>query len=171
MGLAGASVGSGLLVSTGAFSSAQSERKVNLEVSKDPDAFLGLEQRMDGERSRIGDGKLRIRIPGISESMNGEGLNPNAITEFPNSGFVVTNKGSQPVGIYAHQKSTTGPLVEVFRHDDSSRDAIDKENPHELDVGSELVVGLRIDTHGVEPREEPYEESLLITTDHKWKQA
>lgn len=168
VGLGSVSVGAGLMTGSGAFSNVQADRGVSLAVVKDPEAYLGLDERIDGERSRIGDGVLRLRLPGLSEEAEGNGLGTDSVYTFDDTGFVITNGGTEKVDLYVHQEESEGPEISIFEHDDPNREPITSENPYSFGVGEQLTVGIRVDTHGVDVRENMYEETLTITTDHEW---
>lgn len=161
LGLVAVNLGAGTaVIGSGAFSSTEAERTVSVEVVPDYDAYLALESRIDGERSRIGDYELRLQFPGLSDEADGDGVGADSVYEFHDSGFVVTNQGTNGIEVYLDQDDSNGPTIEVYEHDDPDRDAIDKENPYELPVGEELIVGTRIDTSGVDTGN--YDETLQI---------
>lgn len=92
--------GGAATVGTGAFTSIEADRGVNIEVAADDAAFLGLEP-LDTPNSNqyveLNDGTLDISI---GQSGNGGGgVNLNALTKFDRM-FQVTNQGTQAISLF-----------------------------------------------------------------------
>lgn len=98
IGLGGIVAGGGALVGTGAFTSVQAERTVNVSTAGDSGAFLGLQQvpnsANSSEYASVNDGTLEVTI-----GEDSAGVNLNAITKIDEV-FRVVNNGTQPVVIY-----------------------------------------------------------------------
>lgn len=155
----GGSVG---VVGSGAFSSISANRSVDLRVARDPNAYLGLNERNDGERSRIGDSQLRLRFPGLTESAPGDGPGSNSIYEFDDSGFIITNQGTQQISIYAEQAEESAPYIEIYDITDEDKQGLTESSPASLSTGGSVTVGIRIDTRGASSRTELYSRTLTI---------
>jgi len=89
IGLGALASGTAAAVGTGAFSSVNAERNMEIEVDSDSEAYLGLESA--GDNPNVGeddDGRLYIDFE--------EGFNPDAVTEFDPL-LTMTNRGSSTV--------------------------------------------------------------------------
>lgn len=150
------------VVGSGAFSSVTANRGVDLRVAKDPNAYLGLEQRTDGVRSLVGDGRLELRFPGLRDSAEGRGPGPNSIYEFDDTGFKITNQGTQEIDVFAEQVEDEAPYIEIYEHTDEDREAIKETSPATLSPGNSVTVGVRINTMDVSGRKEMYTRTLTI---------
>jgi hypothetical protein len=116
VGLGGLVAGGGALIGTGAFTTVEAQRTVNVSTAGDASGFLGLapaareDDTSDGAPtstvtgtpvespneyvSAPGDGTIEINLDGNSEGASG--LNQNAITTFRNL-VKITNNGTQDV--------------------------------------------------------------------------
>lgn len=177
-GIAGLSLSASFTMGTGAFSTANTDRSVNVEVVDDDEAYLKLEQRGGGERSEVDGfrGTLEFSFPGDDESeypatnpTDPKGLGPNSTYRFAQDAagiesglFSVKNQGTHPIKVYSTQAQTSDiPSVTIFNIETGN--LLNESNPSGiLSVGEQIVCGLEIDTHGVTPRNEPYEVSLSI---------
>ncbi len=107
--------GGGAVLGTGAFTTVQAERTVNVETAGDSGAFLGLEPAKDNTGTQYpnaddyaeinNDDLLEVTIPDV---------NLNAITHIDKV-FQVTNNGTQPVVLY----------IEELPNNTDDRNAID----------------------------------------------
>lgn len=102
VGLGALATGTAAATGTGAFTSVSAQRNVNVQLSDDSNAFLGLEPGESDLVSDNGDGNLQINIDGTNAA--GSGANTNAITTIgdPDNpadeyAFKVTNQGTQSV--------------------------------------------------------------------------
>jgi hypothetical protein len=104
LGLGASAVGASALFGSGAFTSVEAERSVNVNVAGDANAYLGLEpiDGPNGAYAEITDGTLEI-IVGEGD----KGVNLNAITHLHRI-FRVTNQGTQPVVIYFEELGNDG---------------------------------------------------------------
>lgn len=118
IGLGGLVAGGGALIGTGAFTTVEAQRTVNVETAGDANAFLGLEavDRSDtssatpgtatpsdatqNEYVRETDGTIEINLDGSGDDEDsddaGAGLNQNAKTTFRNL-VTVSNNGTQDI--------------------------------------------------------------------------
>ena len=96
VGVGGTAIGGSVLVGSGAFSRVESNRSVTIEVAKDPDAYLGLDEgdseNADNYVDFDGDGHIRMNIG--DQGGEGEGVNSNSLTFFDDM-FRVTNQGKE----------------------------------------------------------------------------
>lgn len=162
-GLAALVGGGSLTVGSGAFTSVSADRNLNVEVTSDDDALLTLDAIGQGFRaSETGTpDTVAFSFPGIVEQ-NGNsnlGLNQNSVYEFDrNSGKEVTgdrqedvrdgllkirNRGTQSVSVYSEFESSAELDIELYDVDDRKKTAL-QNDPPELSVGDEIVVGFRI---------------------------
>ncbi|WP_152419843.1 hypothetical protein [Natrialba hulunbeirensis] len=132
---AGASGLSALSFGSGAFSFTRAERDLTVEVKKDNDAYLGLQQLGDGldglsegERSRESGtpDTVRFRFPSHDEQdQNGDlGLGSDSTYRFiydagegPDgvAGLLkITNQGTNSIEVRTEQPETDGPSVGLF---------------------------------------------------------
>lgn len=170
---------SGLVVGSGAFNFGNVERSVSIAVADDDSAFLKLTERGSGMRSVVDGGILKVSIPGYQESdyptsnpTDPAGVGTDSVYRFGKDAggdevglFGVTNQGTRPVEVYSTQPSTTGvPSITIF--DAESGDLLTEDSPSAaLGVGEQLLCGIEVDTHGVDPRSEEYEVSVVINAD------
>jgi hypothetical protein len=92
-GLGSIAAGGAAALGTGAFTSVQAQRNVNVAVVKDKNAYLSLQAT--GDRATTdGDGQLKIDFD--SSSRGSSGLNKDARTAFTDL-FTIKNKGDNPV--------------------------------------------------------------------------
>lgn len=173
----GGLVASTVTVGTGAFSSVEADRGVTVAVENDYDAYLGLEELGEGERSELDGGVLKLNVPGDDEAEHNDsdpdGLGTNSVYRFdkdaggdPGDGlFAVTNQGTQPVALYSTQESTDGvPTVTIF--DVETDDLLTAAAPSPLlDTGETLRCGIEVDTHGVDSRDQAYDVTLSINAE------
>jgi hypothetical protein len=108
VGLGGITIGGGSLLGTGAFSSVEADRTVDVEVAGDSEAFLALAPTDDpnGAYAEISNGTLEVTI--------GEdaGVNANAITHIDKV-LQVTNQGTQEVVLYFEEVGGDGNTAAV----------------------------------------------------------
>ena len=139
IGLGALATGSAAAVGTGAFTSVEADRQVDVTVEDDADAYLGL-QNSDGPNDTYFEGQDDgAAALDFSDSGNsGSGVNPNAETEF-DSVFQIVNQGTQEVTV-----SLSGDGDIVAGEDDASELS-------EGEIGIALASGGTIDTgHDVE---------------------
>lgn len=139
--------GGAAIVGSGAFSSVDADREVNVDVSGDKSAFLKLKpaEGANGDYATITDeGLLAVEMSDENDQILGDGVNQNARTSFGDV-FAITNQGTQEVGIWIEHEAEH---VE-FESNGSVLD--DPDAPLVVEPGQEISVGLRTDTRGTEP--------------------
>ena len=106
--------GGGALIGTGAFTTVEAQRTVNVETAADADAFLGLSPD-DRDSNTSGtqnayvsetDGTLQINLDGNGTNSNASGLNQNARTTFRRL-VEIANNGTQEVTSITLEFTTT----------------------------------------------------------------
>lgn len=131
-------------VGTGAFSSAQLDREVTVNVADDTDAYLQLEpaNTPNGQYAKVEDGKFSIDI--TDNDNGGEGLNPSS-TFVANNVFDVRNAGTQEAELRLSPGDTSAGtlvfpkenvLLAVLPEDESVTESVT------LDVGEQQRFGL-----------------------------
>ncbi len=103
--LGSVAVGGATAVSTGAFTSVEADREVDIEVAGDSSAYLGLRKAADGSGDPGANSDAYVDTSGAEVSfdfsssnndVSGNGFNPNAVTEIDNL-LEVQNQGTQSV--------------------------------------------------------------------------
>jgi hypothetical protein len=135
--------GGGAVLGTGAFTTVQAERTINVETAGDGNAFLGLDT-IDGspnsdDFAEITDGTLEVTI---------DSVNLNAITHIDRV-FQVTNNGSQPVVLYFEEQpggdNPDGNAIDIGTHTNQLANTISVgggDQPSEDGVADEDIVDL-----------------------------
>ncbi|WP_256391318.1 hypothetical protein [Natronoarchaeum rubrum] len=174
VGLGGVATSLGLAAGSGAFTSVEADRTVNVDVEEDYDAVLKLEEVGAGERSEIDGGTVEFELPGDDDGdyagTTPTGLGTDSTYRFAGDAadseggglFTVTNHGTQPVAVYGAQTVQNDvPSVSVF--DVESGAVLTESAPSEsIGVGESLACGLEVDTHGVDVRNDEYQVALTI---------
>ena len=115
IGLGTIVAGGGAALGTGAFSSVEAERTVNIETADDSDAFLQIRanSEYDGDEDEYvddEDGIVSINIG--EEGDDGIGVNRDAVTTFEDL-LEVENAGTQNVGFYVRDDENLGDGEEL----------------------------------------------------------
>lgn len=176
LGLGTTATGSGAMIGSGAFSSAEAERTVSVETANDSDAYLALTEPEGAtdDRSFRRDGVLRFRFTGLQERLepgtnaqNPEGLGEDSVYRFGNETngnplFLARNQGTQTIELYSRQEDTEGlPHVQIFNV--NTGDLLTEDGTTTvLDTGNSVPLGLQIDTTNIDTRDDPYDVSLTI---------
>ncbi|CDK39294.1 hypothetical protein [Halorubrum sp. AJ67] len=118
IGLGGLVAGGGALIGTGAFSTVEAERTVNVQTADDANAFLGITAARDSASYVTEtDGTVQIDLDGTDSDAGG--LNENARTRFENL-VQLQNNGEQEVTSLTLEVEVTGttdnaPHEEAFK--------------------------------------------------------
>jgi hypothetical protein len=135
---------------TGAFSALTADRTATVSTTGDADALLALQPENEAY-ARLEEGTLEVAIDGSFGRTDGEGVNPDALTQIEDV-FRIINRGSFEVKVWITTSGRhTGTVVfyDNEPHRDS-RTAIDHpHNAHALDPDEDLVVSMDIDTRGL----------------------
>jgi hypothetical protein len=89
-------------VGTGAFTSVEADRSVDVEVAGDSSAYLQLEKTSSSNSQQyvnVNSGKVSFDFSSGNTDVAGNGFNPNAVTEVENL-LRVGNQGTQTVEFY-----------------------------------------------------------------------
>lgn len=133
--------GAAAAVGTGAFTSVQADRDIEVNVAADASAFLALAPSNDPNGEYVDDSGDTVSIDFTESNSGGDGINDRAYTIFE-SVLEVKNLGTQPVKVGVDNIDATDAEFQVFL----SRDDL------EYDSGSpsEGEQGLRLDQPYVE---------------------
>ena len=141
--LGGLSAIAGAAAGTGAFSRTEATRDVNVQVAGDADAYLGLEPAPDSPNSSYAsiddDGHLQIKMSEGNDDTIGDGVNPNAITNFE-SVFQITNQGTQRINVWIEHDS------EYVDFEINGQVIESPEESVSVDVGESEIVDIVVDT-------------------------
>lgn len=156
IGVGGASIGGSAIIGSGAFSRAQSQRDVTVQVAEDPDAYLGLDEcdSVHGDNYTELDEKGHLTID-IGENPNdGEGVNSDSLTWLDNV-FEVCNQGKEDVCLWVVEDDdwpTTDdgdPRVDFYL-EDRDDSILGADNATLLELGTCACVGIQTRTHSVD---------------------
>lgn len=161
---------SSFVMGTGAFTSVQNQRTVQVTITDDDDAYLRLTPENAGGvvRSSLVNDQLTIFIPGFSagEYPTGEGINPNATYIFEPIAEV-RNQGADPIELYSEVPESLPSEFERICLTKPDGGVLDSEvDAIELSPGEMTHVGLLIETSvDADPSGDRIETTLLIRTD------
>ena len=119
LGVGALIAGGGAVLGTGAFTSVEAERTVNVETAGDQNAFLQLESALDGDGDQYPNAAEFADDSGdtleITIGNGSSGVNLNAITHIDRV-FQVTNNGTQPVVLFIEEMpgmSSDGNAIDI----------------------------------------------------------
>jgi len=189
LGVGGSAIGGGALLGSGAFSRIESQRRVKIQVAKDPDAYLGLDECPGSANSSYtgldDSGHLEIDMspdnPNIGEAgaddAAGLGVNSDSFTYFDNL-FQICNQGKEAAGIWidATARDPASDLEDdddyddyadedrvIFYNTDDPEDRIDsQDNAYVLDVGECKCIGMRVMTKGLDSGDQLLEDDEIV---------
>ncbi|RRJ30783.1 hypothetical protein [Halocatena pleomorpha] len=128
---------------TGAFSNLTASRDASVNVAGDKAGYLGLTPGENGQYTTYQNGQLQLQLNGALEGEDapvGQGVNRDATTAI-NSVFIITNQGTQSVGVWV---ADTSDHIDFQQNGGNSLEG--KGNAVELTSGDTVAVGLAIDT-------------------------
>ncbi|WP_444682113.1 hypothetical protein [Halorubrum sp. FL23] len=171
-----AATGISAAVGTGAFTSVEASRRIEVETANDNNAFLRLEELGGGKRSIEDDGQVEFSFPGLDERIDNPeiGLGVDSVYEFDRDAgesgssptteglLRIENQGTQPVEVYSEHETDSELEIELYDVTGDSEIAL-RDDPPTLDVGDSVDVGFRIRTHGASVGE--FEETMTIVAD------
>lgn len=172
--------GGGALVATGAFTTVEAQRTVNVETAGDAEAFLAMTPAR-GDYVEQTNGTIEINLD--STVGDADGLNQNAISIFDDI-VEIENQGTQAITSLEFEFGVTGS-VDDSAHENALGIRADGQNfadgspttgditgditieggdSDELDVGESLEFGLRVDliNHGIQDIDDDAEVTLTI---------
>jgi DNA-binding transcriptional MerR regulator len=132
----------GAVYATGAFTNLTAQRDANIKVAGDASGYLALQPAPgpNGAYTSLRNGKLRVSLTGAIDGA-GKGVNRDALTVVRNI-FTITNKGSQPVGVWLTDKSK----AVTFKGGTKWKRLEGRGHAVTLRPGQTLFVGLTVDT-------------------------
>lgn len=120
------------------------------QMSDDPEIVLTVNDGPNGDYAEITGGNLSIDLATV-------GVNPNALTTVRDV-FNLSNHGAESVEVWITHDAT-----DVVTFESSGVGSIQTSgNAIQLDPGESVAVGLRIDTEGVEPSNDPILEEFRV---------
>ena len=179
LGVGGTAIGGGALIGSGAFTRIESQRRVKIEVAKDPDAYLGLDGCPDSPNRSYtnidGSGHLKIDMsPDNATDAGGKGVNSDSFTYFDDV-FQICNQGKQKVGVWIDEFDTLEldeayaedyDAVDFYLNGDDEDSLVGSDNAFPLGVGECICVGIRTVTKGLEEGDQLIEgDEIVINAD------
>jgi len=180
------------LLGSGAFTRVEAQRRVNIEVAEDPDAYLGLDGCPDSPNQSYTDldedGHLEVEMSPLNENVGetelGEGINSDSRSYFDDV-FQICNQGKQPVCVWINEfevPTYDGPFgeenrVEFYRGgsmgaeslvDLEDQTVVGEENSILLDVGECVCVGIATVSKGLSEGDQllsEFDDEIVINAD------
>ena len=152
IGTAGAAIGGSVLVGSGAFTSVEADRGVEIDVVGDAEAFVSLDG--DGEYvSEVdGDDTLFFNLGEETNSKGGEGFNERAVTDVPEI-VTIENQGTQPINAGFGNTPSIKQDFEFPGEGDDRNDIlvtlevdVDEDNPDTVDPGNSTSISVTVDS-------------------------
>ena len=155
IGAGALATGSAAAVGTGAFSSVEANRDVNVDVTGDASAYLGLIPTSAYAQNPSGSSEIRLNFNDDSDPAGGgEGLNADGITTF-NSVFEIQNQGDNSVRIGIDKSGLANPgrwhFVPKDEYDSEFYPNFD-QGPGGLAIGTgnSTKISVQVDTTGID---------------------
>ena len=178
IGAGALATGSAAAVGTGAFSSVEAERTIDINTTDDSGALLTIEQNSEYEGdagdyvSETGDGLFEIDI---------DSVNKEAVTTFENL-FVVTNTGGQDLNIFVKNDfgsdddpirgsgdGNDGPVDILYNGDSIVGGNISQSDAEKsLDSGESVELTVEVDTRGLDDDDELNGEYQIDVDEVPW---
>lgn len=163
IGLGALASGTAAAVGTGAFTSVNADRSVDVEVAGDANAYLALEQTSNPNSQQyvqVNNGEVAIDFSSSNPNTNsttgtgdlGNGFNPDAVTNV-NSLLRVTNQGTQDVTFTINHSLSTGNADVTLSTDDQGGEDDLVANSITLTPGDSIDIDLTVDTTDQGPAE------------------
>ena len=170
LGIGGTAIGASALVGSGAFSRAESQRDVSIDVAADQNAYLGLDRCEGGANhgfARIEPDSGHLRIDLNRSDNGGFGVNSNSHSWFDGV-FQIENQGKsdawvklETVGLDVY----AGVEIDFYLDEDRERSVVSK--PFSLPLGERECIGIHVNTrnYGGGPTSEVVSGELKIVTE------
>ncbi|WP_293031186.1 DUF1102 domain-containing protein [Natronococcus sp.] len=169
--LGATAAGSSAILSSGAFSSVEADRDMNIQVAEDANAYLGLSECSLGDPNveylsvDENTGVISIDLsPSNPTDAGGEGVNAEATTLFDNV-FQAVNQGTQDIDFWIEidpmENDAKEPSVEFYRNSCSSC-IIDETDPAPIKLGESQCVGMKVATEGISPGTSLIEDETIL---------
>ena len=155
------------IVGSSAFQQSTSSRDVSVSVSGDDTEEVCIYKKaIDGQYAEINDGKLELEFGELFGPSGGDGINANSVTEFDQVFGIENRSQNENMKFYAEQTSPEGdkPKINIYDSFSEEKKALTKENQANLSSGTQLLLGVRIDTTGVSVQESPYKLDIELIT-------
>ena len=138
-------IGASAVIGSGAFTSVEADRQVEVNVVDDAEAYLGLSALDEPNSEYVDESGDTVAIDITETDAGGQGLNPNATTVIEDL-LEVTNQGTNDgVGVWV--EVDLGDIgdgeFEVYDQD-TDTDLEDEAVP--IDVGESLTIGVEIES-------------------------
>jgi hypothetical protein len=158
VGLGALASGSAAAVGTGAFTSVNAERSVDVEVAGDANAYLGLEPVSSSPNSayvQVNSGEVSFDFSDSNDNLNnatsGAGFNPDAVTDVEDL-LRVTNQGTQDVDFSVDLSGlNTGNADVTLSTDELAGESDLVANSITISPGESIILDLEVDTIGQGP--------------------
>ncbi|ELY76190.1 hypothetical protein [Natrinema pallidum] len=98
IGMGALASGTAAVIGTGAFSSVEADRQVDVQVTEDANAYLGLDNSGEANDMYFDTTGDEYAVDFTDSGNGGNGVNPNADTVAEDV-FTITNQGTQPVEV------------------------------------------------------------------------
>lgn len=150
--------GAAATLGTGAFTSAEAERQVDVQVAEDANAYLGLDNSGEANDTYFDTSNDEYAVNFAGSENGGSGVNPNADTVAKDV-FTITNQGTQTVEV---DLSASGSLTaqspgSISASSDSApssegiavalaQDDSDSDGTYELEAGDSVNVDFAINS-------------------------
>ena len=161
VGVGGTAVGASALVGSGAFSRVESDRKVDIAVAKDPNAYLGLDRCPGSDNSDnytgLDDGHGYIDI---GENEFGDGINSNSNTYFDDL-FQVTNQGKEDAYL---DFDDVPDEVTFYTGAGAGGPDIDEVDGLKIKVGEPVCIGLKVNSSDLDS-DDTIDETVTVIAD------
>lgn len=160
----------GLALGTGAFSFAQTDRDITVEVKNDREAQLVLDPRQPLSRSSFDSDSGVVKFSITGQDSDADGINPNSVTRFDgeagtNDGLLgVGNESPETIEFFTRRPTEDDDRPVALFYDLDEGVLLDGENggTKTLEPGDFFNAGLWIDARGVESRDELYTVAVTI---------
>lgn len=162
LGLGGLVAGGGAAMGTGAFTSVEAERDVDVTLTGDLESYLALQPVQDGNVDDPDDRELESRTPeaqsdpfaAVDEStgrltLNVTALNADAVTVIPNL-FEIRHQGvnGRDVTVHIEQNGANTDVLTFFALDDSgNRVGLGPGGGTSVSSGERVIVNVEADTN------------------------
>ena len=149
LGIAAAMVGGSAIIGSNAFNVGRVDRGMKVDIVKDQLAYFSLSEEIEDQgRSYEVGGQVFIKIPGIHEETDAEGVGVDSQYWFDDI-VRITNQGTETIEVETEVEMNNNIDISLYDSKDSGR-TLFKDEPIVLSVGEAVDAGLFIDTYGVE---------------------
>lgn len=174
-GVGSLTAGSSVAIGSGAFTSVNANRDIDVRIAEDDKAYLRLKP-IRADFAREDDGSLVLTIDDdlstaaatnddVDSEDTGDGVGTDSVYSFDDI-FTIQNQGTNGVRVFGIYQGGEVNLIEIYNSSDEMRRPLTESNPSTiLDPGETISAGVKVNTHGTPVREDPYDESIIIGAD------